>query len=173
MPKVTRTGPPKVGERSGLMTLTQRFAFLGVSHLKLAKVLWTRQLVGDGSILGDMADEGQDTPKGRLARGFSPGGGIKCDLRIKKVNEDGLFMLNFSQPDRETPYLSGDVLWTIYESPTGEGAHLVEHINDRAALEKRALPLTGPKPSLRRWYFFKFGHAAAMDKIMKRLAQCC
>ena len=65
MAKVERTGPPKVGERNGLTTLQQRFSFRGVSHVKLAKVLWTRPLVGDGSILGHMADEGQDTPKGR------------------------------------------------------------------------------------------------------------
>ena len=74
---------------------------------------------------------------------------------------------------RDTPYLDGDAPWQIYDNPTGEGAMLLEQINTKSALEKRAAPLTGPKPSLRRWMFFKFGHAGVMDKITQRLAALC
>jgi hypothetical protein len=169
MTTVRRTGSPKIGERKGLVTLSQRFLFERTSVEQLIKTIWARPLVGDGSIFGHMAREGQDTPKGRLARDFRPAPTFCFDVRIRREG-DAMFMVNFSQPGREVPYLEGDALWSLYDSPTGEGALLVEHINDATALDKRCLPLTGKKPSLRRWLFFKFGHANAMDNIMKRIA---
>ena len=172
MATVRRIGSPKLGERKGLTTLEQRFVFEGATTEKLVQVLWAHPLVGAGSIFGEQAREGQDTPKGRIARGFRPAAGFEFDVRLKREGE-GLFIVNFSQPSRATPFLDGDALWMIYESPTGEGAVLVEHINDKTALEKRAAPLTGSKPSLRRWLFFKFGHASAMDTITARIAARC
>jgi hypothetical protein len=172
MATARRIGPPKLGERKGLTTLEQRFVFEGVTVPRLAQVIWSKPLVGDGAIFGNMAREGQDTPRGRLARDFRPAATFCFDVRIRKESEE-MFIINFSQPDRETPYLDGDALWLIYESPTGEGTVLVEHINDRVALEKRAAPLQGAKPSLRRWLFFKFGHASAMDAITNRIARLC
>lgn len=169
MATVRRIGAPKVGERKGLTTLEQRFSFEGVSTERLSATIWSRPLVGNGSILGTKAREAQETPRGRLARDFRPASTFCFDLRIRKEAE-GLFIVNFSQPNREVPFLDGDAVWTVYDNPTGEGALLVEHINDVAAVEKRAAPLTGPKPSFRRWLFFKLGHASAMDEITKRIA---
>lgn len=169
MVTVRRNGSPKIAERNGLTTLNQRFVFENVTTERLTKVIWERPLVGNGAIFGNLAREGQDTPKGRLARDFRPAPTFCFDVRIRKEAE-GMFIVNFSQPGRDVPYLAGDALWTIYDSPTGEGALLVEHINDLTAVEKRCLPLTGAKPSLRRWFFFRFGHANVMDTLVKRVA---
>ncbi len=170
MSRVRRVGSPKLGEHKGHTSLEQRFLFPGQTYERLAKALWTRPLVGPGGLFGTKGREGQDTPKGRLVRDFSPAPTVRYDIRIRRETES-LFTVNFSQPDREVPYLDGDAVWMLYEDPTGDGALLVEHINDRQALEWRAAPLTGKKASLRRWCFFRFGHAQVMDEVTANLAR--
>ena len=50
------------------------------------------------------------------------------------------------------------------------GAEFDEEINTEHAQSLGAALLTGPKPSLRRWLFFRIGHAQVMRDATERIA---
>ena len=66
------------------------------------------------------------------------------------------------------PYLQGSFVWAV--SDAGDGAVFDEQINTERALQVAAEPLTGPRPSLRRWLFFRAGHKQVMAKATANLA---
>ena len=49
-------------------------------------------------------------------------------------------------------------------------AILDEQINTAAAFDAGAGPLTGPRPSLRRWLFFRMGHQQVMAGATRNIA---
>lgn len=153
----------------GLTTLEQEFRFADADAAGISAVLRTSPLVGSASIFGDRPGvEGPRTDTTRELLGFSPAPGFRFDVAMTERDE-GVLLLRFSQPDRSVPYLQGDFLWTVTD--TRGGAVLAEDINTDRALEIGEAPLDGPKPSLRRWLFFRLGHGQVMRRATHNIAE--
>jgi len=103
----------------------------------------------------------------RTLRGFSPAPGFRFDVELTK-HENGVFRVQFSQPDRKVPYLGGGFVWMVTDD--GDGAVFDEHINTERAAEVAGEPLSGPRPSLRRWLFFRAGHRQVMARATANIA---
>jgi hypothetical protein len=157
-------------KRQGSPALEQRFEFEGdpVDADAIVNVLLTAPLIGEGSVFGRRP--GSEEPVAGSSRrlgGFSPAPGFLFDVDLAPTGHRA-FRVRFSQPDRSVPYLDGDLLWTI--SDAAEGAVLDEQINTERAAETVGQPLGGPKPSLRRWLFFRIGHKQVMLGATKNIA---
>ena len=178
-PSVQRTRH-EVGRRGGDTTLVQTFRFGGgVTSAAIAGVLRGAPLVGPDSIFGERpgseehvdATSGSTSGSSRRLSGFSPVPGFRFDVELSEP-EPGVFMASFSQDDRRTPYLAGDAVWFVNDGPDGRGdAVFEEEINTERAAGVGARPLTGPKPSLRRWLFFRLGHAKVMSGATSQMAR--
>lgn len=159
-----------LGSRQGLTTLEQRFRFegAGATAAAIAGVLLTAALTGGESVFGDRpGEEGPRTDTSRTLRGFSPAPGFRFDVDL--AQQDGaVFLVRFSQPDRKVPYLHGDLLWTVADE--AGGAVLDEQINTEQAFQVASEPLSGPRPSLRRWLFFRAGHTRVMSRATNNIA---
>lgn len=169
MATVTRTDH-RVGNRQGLTTLEQRFRFRGdgANVAAVAGVLLTAPLTGDDSVFGDRpGEEGPRTDSSRTLQGFSPAPGFGFDVALTQQDK-GVFLVRFSQPDRKAPYLQGELAWTITDE--GDGAMFDEQINTERAFQVASEPLSGPRPSLRRWLFFRAGHKRVMSGATKSIA---
>jgi hypothetical protein len=152
-------------------TLEQRFEFSGgeASAGAITDVLLTAPLTGAGSVFGNRSGtEREGTERSRSLRGFSPVPGFKFDVDLSFQGE-GVFAVRFTQPDRNVPYLQGDVMWTVADRPGG--ATFDEQVNTEAALEVVSEPLGGSSPSLRRWLFFRVGHKAVMAGAARNIAE--
>lgn len=165
---VKRLGPPVVGHRAGVHTLEQRWLFEGIDAATLGDILWTKPLLGEGSIFGERtgasAEERDDT---RQVRSFSPVPGFRFDVIMRRADPKTL-VVRFAQPDRATPYLAGEFVWFL--SDVEGGALFEEQINTEAAMKLAAEPLSGARTSLRRWLFFRVGHARVMDETLRNIA---
>ena len=153
----------------GRDTLVQRFQFNGPSADAdaIRDILLTAPLIGDNSVFGNCAgEETNATDRARTVRGFSPAPGFRFDVDITQT--EGKFLVRFSQPERNMPYLQGDLLWTIHDDSTG--AVLDEQINTQQASEAGAEPLGGPQLSFRRWLFFRIGHKQVMTGASRNIA---
>lgn len=158
-----------LGSRQGLTTLEQRFRFTGpgATAAAITGVLSTAPLTGDGSIFGDRPGVERPTADARRTlRAFSPAPGFRFDVELARRG-DGVFVVRFSQPDRTVPYLQGDLVWTVADHDVG--AVLDEQINTQRALEVASEPLHGPRPSLRRWLFFRAGHPQVMRRATNNI----
>lgn len=168
-PAVQRTRH-HIGRDGDETALAQRFLFEGtVTAEAIGEVLRSSPLVGPDSVFGARSGEevGSDTAT-RSLRGFSPAPGFTFDVEL--TERDGLvFIASFSQPGRRTPFLQGDAVWLL--SDAANGAVFEEEINTDRAREHGAAPLTGPRPSLRRWLFFRVGHARVMRDATTRIAR--
>ena len=149
-----------LAKRQELTTLEQRFRFDAMDASAIVELLLTAPLVGSESIFGDRpGDEGPRTQSTRTLRRFSPAPGFRFDVDLER-RDPGVFRVRFSQPDRDTPYLAGEFSWTITNH---DGAAMFdEQINTEHAFRVAREPLTGPRPSLRRWLFFRAGHVQVM-----------
>lgn len=169
------------GDREGETTLGRTFVFSdGITASAVAEALRTAPLVGDGSIFGGrlgsevaLGDRGHAT---RDLCGFSQAPGFRFDVDLAEPSGEcggtdrdvPVLVASFSQPDRATPYLAGDAVWFVSDGL--EGARLDEEINtERAAVGPQ--PLAGARPSLRRWLFFRVGHAKVMAEVAERIAR--
>lgn len=151
----------------GRDTLVQRFRFEGATAAELAELLWTGPLVGSPAIFAGKGSDGStDEPGARSIRGFRPAPGFRFDVRMERAG-DLAFVVAFTQPDRAVPYLAGGLAWSFADD--GADALLDEQINTAAARALGAEPLGGPRPSLRRWLFFRVGHGAVMDAMVANL----
>lgn len=158
------------GRRQGRDTLVQRFVFEGdgVRAASITDVLLAAPLTGEGSVFGSRPGSEVDRVDGsRILRGFSPAPGFRFDVELSQRGGDEL-LVRFTQPDRNVPYLQGDLIWTLRDEP--EGAVLEEQINTDRALEVVSDPLGGPRPSLRRWLFFRMGHKQVMARATSNIA---
>lgn len=159
-----------LGSREGYTTLEQRFRFAGdgATAAAVSGILLAAPLTGTNSVFGDRpGEEGDRSESTRALRGFSPVPGFRFDVDLTQRNE-GAFLVRFSQPDRTTPYLQGELVWTITDQD-GD-AVLDEQINTEAAMRVAGDPLSGPRPSLRRWLFFRAGHKQVMSKATTNIA---
>jgi hypothetical protein len=164
---VERVGRAQAGRRGHHYTLEQRFR-LGTSAERIATILLAEPLVGAGSVFGKRpGSEGAAAEGERHLRGFSPASMFRFDMRLRRV-APGIFVVQFSQPDRVTPYLSGELVWFLEDDT--EGAVFDEQINTPRALEHAREPLGGAPRSLRRWIFFHVGHKQVMDVMMSNIA---
>lgn len=93
--------------------------------------------------------------------------GFRFDVTVEHGRSEREILITFSQPE-EPRYLVGQALWVLRDDPSG--AVLEEEINTARALEAGASPLSGPRPSLRRWMFFRVGHKAVMEEIVRNIA---
>ncbi len=153
----------------GRDTLEQRFQFngRGADANAITDILLTAPLIGDNSVFGSRpGEETNATDRARTVRGFSPAPGFRFDVDI--TQPDGMFLVRFSQPERNVRYLQGDLLWTVRDDSAG--AVLDEQINTQQALEAGAEPLGGPRWSLRRWLFFRMGHKQVMTGASHNIA---
>lgn len=162
--------------RGGLIVYTQKFRFPGTSAIVVADTLRTGALIGAESIFGERpgarvedAPATAHSPAGRVIRDFSPAPGFRFDVTLRAV-EPLLFTATFGQPERRVPYLSGSLLWLFEDAD--DGAILREDINTERALA-HGPALTGARASLRRWLFFKVGHAKLMDLAVANLGRLC
>lgn len=157
----------RLGSRHGLTTLEQRYRFAGERGDAIARVLLTAALTGGDSIFGDRpGEEGARTKSTRTLRGFSPAPGFRFDVVLGHYDES-TFLVRFSQPDRKVPYLQGHLVWAVADE--GDDAILDEQINTERALQIAGEPLTGPRPSLRRWLFFRAGHKQVMSRATRNI----
>lgn len=152
-----------------LTILEQTFRFRGDATAGLAAdVLMSAPLTGADSVFGERpGQEGPRTGTSRTVRGFSPAPGFTFDVELRRADAT-TFVVTFTQPDRSTPYLSGDFLWSFRD--TADGVELHEQINTEEALRVVDRPLTGDGPSLRRWIFFRVGHGQVMAAATRNLA---
>ncbi len=159
-----------IGSRQGLTTLEQRFRFEGdgANPAAIVGILLTAPLTGDDSVFGNRpGNEGPRGDSSRTLRGFSPAPGFRFDVDLAQ-QDDGVFLVRFSQPDRKAPYLQGDLVWRVVDE--GDGTVLDEEINTERAFEVASEPLSGPRPSLRRWLFFRVGHKQVMSRATNNIA---
>lgn len=159
-----------LGSRQGLTTLEQRFRFGGdgANAVAIAGVLLMAPLTGGESVFGDRpGEEGPRTDSSRILLGFSPAPGFRFDVDLAQQDE-GVFLVRFSQPDRKVPYLHGDLVWTVEDE--GDGAVLHEQINTETAFQVASEPLSGSRRSLRRWLFFRAGHKQVMSRATNNIA---
>ena len=167
MTRVIRTSQV-LSRREGLTSLEQIFLFEGANPEAVGDVLLTAPLVGSDSVFGRRP--GEEIPRvgtSRALRGFSPAPGFRFDVELTPQDEQ-VFLVHFSQPDREVPYLQGDLVWRIADRP--DGVVLDEQINTGQAFEVADEALTGPRPSLRRWLFFRVGHRQVMARATANIA---
>jgi hypothetical protein len=164
---VNRMEPAHVASRDGLHTLEQRFRFDSASARAISLMLAQKPLIGDASVFGKRPGREEPVPEGRLLRGFSPAPTFRFDVALREV-EANVFLVTFSQPDRVTPYLAGDLVWTL--SDDGDAAVFDEQINTTSAMQHGRQPLGGAGWSFRRWLFFRIGHHQVMDGAMKNIA---
>jgi len=160
-----------LGSHQGLTTLEQRFRFggEGATAAAIADVLLAAPLTGGESVFGDRPGEpGPRTNSSRTLRGFSPAPGFRFDVDLTH-RDAGVFVVRFSQPGRNVPYLHGELVWTVYDDDNGN-AVFDEQINTAEALELVGEPLSGPRPSLRRWLFFRVGHKQVMTRATNNMA---
>ena len=160
----------RLGSHEGITTLEQRFRFAGdrASAAAISNILLTAPLTGDGSVFGNRpGDDGPRTGSTRSLRGFSPAPGFRFDVDLAQQDE-GVFLVRFSQPDRKVPYLHGDLVWTVADEDGG--AVLDEQINTERAMQVADVPLGGTRPSLRRILFFLVGHKQVMSRATGNLA---
>lgn len=130
-------------------------------------MLRSAPLVGPASVFGERpGDEQQAADGARRLVGFSPVPGFRFDVELREP-EPGTFLAAFSQPTRARPYLDGDAVWQLSDDA---GAVFHEEINTDRARAAGGRPLTGARPSLRRWLFFRFGHARVMSGAIGRIA---
>ncbi len=166
--RVERVGAPVHGTHDGLASLEQKFRLSGTTASAVADVMWTRAMIGAASILGEQPRARFETVgEARVVRDFSPVPGFRFDVALRRTSPSS-FIVRFDQPDRATPYLRGEFLWSVSDS---DGAAIFdEQINTPEARNHITEPLDGPKPSLRRWMFFRAGHAKVMDQALERVA---
>lgn len=159
----------RLGSRPGLTTLEQRFLFEGpgATATAIIGVLRTARLIGAASVFGDRPGVEGASGESRTLRLFSPAPGFRFDVEFA-LHDDGVCLVRFSQPDRTIPYLRGHLLWTIADD--AGGAVLDEQVNTERALHVAGEPLSGPRPSLRRWLFFRAGHAQVMRRATGNIA---
>lgn len=142
-------------------TLEQRFELRGphVDRAMVSDVLMTAPMLGARSIFGERpGTEGAGSDGSRHLRGFSPVRGFVFDVDLRRIDEG--FVVRLSQPGRRKPYLHGDMLWIVDDTPGG--AVLDEQINTGRALQVVDEPLGGAPRSLRRRLFFRVGHKQVM-----------
>lgn len=159
-----------IGRLRGLRTLEQRFRFTGEGATadEIAAVLLTAPITGGGSIFGERPGKlATRTEASWTLVGFSPAPGFRFDVHLDRQSQS-LFLVRFSQPDRNTPYLAGEFVWSITDE--GDGAVLDEQINTERAAEVVSEPLTGPRSSIRRWLFFRVGHPQVMRRATGNVA---
>lgn len=159
------------GRNAGETTLEQTFQFeADVNAAMVADLLRSAPLVGEGSIFGDRpGHEETDDAGSRHLRGFSPAPGFRFDVDLAERDE-GVFVASFSQPHSRRPYLEGDVVWLLRDESGGTLFH--EEINtDLALATGGGQPLSGEGPSLRRWLFFRVGHAQVMRGAIDNIAR--
>lgn len=161
----------ELGRRGALSTLQQSFRFGGddVSPAAIDNILMSAPLTGDDSIFGSRPGDETEGPSGstRTLRGFSPVPTFVFDVHLDRRSE-GLFVVRFSQPARDSPYLQGEMVWFITEQ--SDGVEFSEEVNTEQAMEVASEPLTGPRPSLRRWLFFRTGHKQVMNGSTANIA---
>lgn len=155
--------------RRGRGTLEQRYQFEGdgADAEAITDVLLTAPLTGENSVFGARpGQEGSGADRSRNLRGFSPAPGFRFDVDLT-TGASG-FVVRFSQPDLNVPYLQGDLLWIIGDN--AGGAMLDEQINTERALQDVSEPLGGSRASLRRWLFFRVGHKQVMQRATRNIA---
>jgi hypothetical protein len=170
MPTVVRRTSHVLAKREGLTTLAQRFRFEGdrVDAGAIAGLLLSAPLTGTDSVFGNRpGDEVERTETTWRLKGFSPAPGFRFDVDLMR-QEEHVFVVRFSQPDRSVAYLAGDLLWLITDEP--DGTVLDEQINTERAMQTASQPLGGRRPSLRRWLFFRLGHKQVMSAATRNLA---
>ena len=159
----------RLGTRNGLTTLEQRFRFTArVDAGAVADVLAGAPLIGANAIFGRRPGTEEPSRQPRTVRGFSPAPGFRFDVELTRAS-DAVFLVRFTQPDRRVSYLQGEFVWAIGDEPGG--AVLDEQINTQRALEIVDEPLSGARPSLRRWLFFRAGHRRVMAGAAKNIAE--
>lgn len=158
----------RLGKRDGYTTLEQRFRFDGVDATAVTSVLMTAPLVGADSIFGNRpGTEVTHTAQRRSLQGFSPAPAFRFNVDMELRNQSE-FVVRFTQPLRRVPYLQGSFLWTVTDE--GDGAVFDEQMNTARALAVSSEPLGGPRPSLRRWLFFRAGHKQVMANATGNIA---
>ena len=156
------------GRHDGRTSLIQEFQFTGVTADAIADVLMSAPLLGPGSIFGERPGEevaAKDNARGM--RGFSPVAGFRFDVDMTRRDRH-LFVVRFSQPGRRNAYLNGDAVWSLIDAD--DGSLFDEQINTPAASRVGATPLSGSRPSLRRWLFFRVGHRQVMTGSTRNIA---
>lgn len=144
--------------------------FDGASAQELVRVLTEAPLVGERSIFGNRKVR-STTSEGatRHMAGFEPLPipllRFDVDMRQRSSADGVKIVVEMSQPDRARPYLDGQFVWLLGETPDGAAALLREEINTPIALGIVDRPLHGPLPSLRRYLFFAGGHARLMADV--------
>ena len=159
-----------MSEQTRLRTITQTFSFPGSTADQLARVLASAPLVGDRSIFGNRTIESTSSEGNvRHVRGFEPAPvpllRFDVEIRQRRTNNDVHVILEFSQPQRERPYLAGQFVWLLSDTAEGTAAVLQEEINTPTALQIVERPLHGHRPSLRRYLFFAGGHKRLMKDV--------
>jgi hypothetical protein len=160
-----------LGAHGRLTTLEQQYRFEGhgATAAAIAGVLLASPLIGSESVFGKRPGAaGPRSDSSRTLRGFSPAPGFHFDVDLAQ-HDEGVFRVRFSQPDRDVPYLQGELSWTVVDDR--DGAVLDEQINTKQAFEVASEPLTGPRPSLRRWLFFRAGHKLVMSRATRNIAR--
>ena len=156
------------GRRDGLTTLEQHFQFQGTTAASIGRVLSGSPLVGVDSIFGSRpGTEGTTATGARTLTGFSPAPGFRFDVEMSQART-GVFLVRFTQAKRQSPYLEGDLVWTIADG--ADGVDFVEQINTEAAMTVASRPLDGPRPSVRRWLFVLIGHKQVMIGATRNIA---
>lgn len=165
----------------GRGSLEQQFRFTGdrANADAILDVLLTAPLVGEHSIFGNRPGEEEGTvDRSRRVRGFSPAPGFRFDVELAErdsttvrgaSSRGSAVVVRFTQPDRDVPYLEGELLWIVRDQL--DGPVLDEQINTPTVLQDLGAPLGGPKRSLRRWLFFKVGHQRVMRRAVRNIAQ--
>ncbi len=148
-----------------LRTLSQTFTFAGAHADDVARVLAEAPLVGPNSVFGNKKVTSAGSPGTvRRMEGFEPAPVplLRFDVGFRQERTDtGVqVIVDFSQPGRKRPYLTGQFVWLL--SDGGVGAILDEEINTPAALGIVDRPLHGRRFSARRWLFFAGGHRRLM-----------
>ena len=161
-------------DTAGLRTLNQTFRFPGASAGTLAQILAEAPLVGDGSIFGSRKVKSTTTEDDvRRAVGFEPAPipllRFDTELRQQRTDHGVQVILEFSQPDRQRPYLAGQFVWLLTDTDDGTAAVLQEEINTPVALGIVDRPLHGRRLSFRRWLFFAGGHRRLMKDVEKNI----
>lgn len=153
-----------------LRTLAQTFRFEGVTADRLAHVLATAPLIGAASLFGQRtARSTSSNGDTRELLGFEPLPFplLRFDIAFhhRRTQDGGLIVVEFSQPERQRPYLAGQFVWLISDVNDETAAVLREEINTPAALEIVDRPLSGHGISVRRFLFFAGGHARLMKDV--------
>ena len=167
--EVNRVGKVVLAKNRDLDTLRQSFRISEVPSETVADILMNAPMVGSGSLFGARPGiEAASEDGSRHLQAFSPAPGFQFDLQLKRV-EALVFVVRFSQPDRASPYLAGELAWFLNNE--GPGCLFNEEINTPEAAKLCKEPLRGTSPSLRRWLFFRVGHPQVMTKLMTNLAE--